>query len=185
MQKINLHNEIIRKIFHIFTGIIVLLLIYFDIINTYIFLSLIVVSIILYIINKSNKNIPIYSYIVRKVQRNENDIGLITFLIGCTFTYIFFEKLIVLSAISIFTFGDGTSSLIGEIAKKNKNKKSFIGLIFGVLFAYLFSTIFINSKIALFASLITITIEQINTKINDNFFLAPLAGFIINIILKI
>jgi dolichol kinase len=183
MKKIS-KRDYIRKCFHILTGIIIIILIYFNILTKISFTVFIITSLLFYYINFKKINIPLYSKILKICQKNENDIGLVTFLTGCGISYMFFSKDVAIASIAIFTFGDSFANLFGQIGKtkcKFSKKKNIEGFFAGVIISTLTAGIFIDIKIALFASSITMFIEFINSKIDDNIFIAPIAAIIIKL----
>lgn len=179
-------KDLIRKIFHFLLGIILIIGINFDFINILTFLIIDIVAIFLFILTKKEIKIPIYTRIFNECSRKKNDLGLVTFLIGCTIAFLFSPtKQIISASIAIFTFGDGVASLIGKMGKIKSplnKEKNLEGLITSVILASILSSLFINPILAICSSIITMTIEHINNKIDDNLFLAPFAVIIINLI---
>lgn len=175
-------NEIYRKILHVLIGIFVIVLIYFDVMSLILFLVLDIISVVLMILNVKDIYVPVYSNVINKCGRMKGDYGLFTFMIGCTLTFAIFPKNISLTAISIFVFGDAVASLIGirgKIKSPLNNKKNIEGFIVSFFVAFGVACIFTNWIYALIVSFLTMLIEHINSsKLDDNLFLAPIAGVI-------
>lgn len=179
-----MNKELTRKIFHLLLGLSIIILFLFDVINIYILLVLDMISIILYFLTIKDVNIPCYTNILKLCSRSKKDIGLISFLVGCTITLLF-PKNIALASLCIFIFGDSTAFLIGRLGKtktflsKNKNIE---GLFASFIISSILASLFVNTLFALTTSLIVMFIEHTNTKIDDNFFLAPLSGIILYVL---
>ena len=164
--------EIKRQLFHIFLGLIIIFLISYNLLTkTQLFIIIILGFIISFIARK--KKLPLIYWFLREFERKElvNKFpgkGLIFFLVGCFLAYSLFPKDIVLASITILTFGDSISHLVGlYLAKKRKIKKGIKlleGTIAGIAAATLFSTMFVSFQQSLIASSIAMIVENIEIK---------------------
>ena len=109
-------REYTRKILHLSLGFGIIILFFFKIINIYIFLVLDIISILFYLLTVEGVSIPYYTNILNLCNRGKKDIGLVSFLVGCTIA-VLFPKNIALASLCIFVFGDSTAFLIGKLGK--------------------------------------------------------------------
>ncbi len=169
--------EIKRKLFHMCSGILIVILADLDIINPLILTIILVLGIITSLLSVKFK-FPIIYWFLENMDRNF-DIkkypgkGAITFLIGIILTLILFEKNIALASILILTIGDAVSPIVGmhfgKIKNPLNNKKLIEGTIVGILAASILASIFISYKEAIIASVIGMIVETIELKIHKGY----------------
>lgn len=183
-------KEILRQIFHIILGIIVVELIHNGILNSLILLVFICLGIIISILSKFRK-LPIVSWFLDKFERAEKmksfpGKGALFFFIGCLFSLVLFRKDIALASIMILTLGDSFSTLIGKSVGKirlpydSTQKKSLEGSLTGVLMGFFGALLFINNYYIAFAgAFIGMLMESFSIRISsfeiDDNLIVPLA----------
>ena len=125
--------EVKRKSFHILAGIIIVLLLHFEILDLIALFILLGIAIVISIIAKFYPT-SFFKWFLEHLDR-EKDInrfpgrGSITFLIGIILALLLFEKDIALAAILIMVIGDAVSPLVGMHFAKTKhilNKRKFV-----------------------------------------------------------
>ena len=195
-------NDIGRKIIHIFTGLTLLVLIYFDICNLYFLTFISIISIILSLIYKKHKIPFLVIFIENFDEKNKVNFpgkGFIFFFLGILFSVILFSKTIALASIAVLTIGDPLSYIIGKYVGRIKipwNKKKniegpFIGACLSTVFIYIlysFELVYINKYLLAFgASLIAILIDLRigDWEIDDNLTIPLISGFIFSFIATI
>jgi len=97
LSKTAIINDIGRKIIHIFTGVTLLVLIYFDIIGLYFLTFISIISIILSLIYKKHK-IPLLTIFIENFDEKNGENfpgkGFIVFCLGVLLSVILFSKTI-------------------------------------------------------------------------------------------
>ncbi len=165
--------EIKRKVYHMLLGVILIVLIMFEVIGKLHILILLIASIIAIFLSKKY-NIPVVNWIIRNCERNKNikkfpGKGQIFYLTGVLFVVALFPKDIAMASIIILAFADPVSYLVGTTFGKNPHpftKKKFIeGMIAGVITGFLGALIFVPWTEALAASFFAMIAEGIEMKI--------------------
>ena len=189
MERIRL--EIKRQPFHILLGLLLIVLIYNDLLEPLVLLTITIIAIIASFITKKVKPKTIYKLL--KFIEREDDLeqlpgkGLIAYLIGALIVILLFEKDIALASIMILALGDSFSRLIGPFGKIKHpfNDTKFLeGVIAGVIAASLGAMLFIKPSEAIVASAIAMLLEGIDLKlfkfkIDDNITIPLIAGAVI------
>ena len=170
-------KEIKRKLFHVFNGVITSTLIYFDILNWFILLLIVILGIILSFIAK-NYHIQHLAFFLKHLDR-DHDIrnfpgtGAITFMFGCFIAVLFFSKDIAIASILIMAFGDAVSSIVsksfGRLKHPLNSFKKLEGTLLAILISFFIASFFVSYAEALFASIIGMIVESIYFH-NKNFF---------------
>ncbi len=189
MERIRL--EIKRQPFHILLGLFLIVLIYNDILNPWILLTVIIITTIGSFVIKKTKPKSIYK-LLEFVERKEDleqlpGKGLIAYLIGAFIVILLFEKEIALASIMILALGDSFSRLIGPFGRIKhpfNNTKFLEGIIAGVIAASLGAMLFVAPFEAIVASAIAMLLEGIDLrifkfKIDDNITIPLIAGAVI------
>ena len=191
-----------RQLFHLVFGIILALLIYYNLINAYILLGIVILGIIGSFLIKQKYispmhwSVPVVHWFLKHCERDEDlhsfpGRASIYYLLGCIVTLAFFEKHIALAGIMILALGDSVSHVIGQFYGKYRHplnsRKLIEGWIAGIIAGFLGAIIFVNGEEAFFASLIAMTAESIEWGVDkrildDNFFIPIIAGVTITII---
>ncbi|MDD5086394.1 MAG: hypothetical protein PHV16_01450 [Candidatus Nanoarchaeia archaeon] len=184
--------EIRRQIFHICLGLIIVLLLKYNIINSLVLFIILIAGIIISILSKKY-NIPVIQQFLDIFERKETikkfpGRGTIAFFIGCLLVMQLFEKNIALASIIILTFGDSFSHLVGWHIGRRKNPlnclKSIEGNIAGAIAGFIAASFFVNPVYAFIASFGAMTAETIEIKmqeriVDDNITVPLVAGTIL------
>jgi dolichol kinase len=192
MKVYNNKKEIVRQLTHLFTGIVCLININFNLIPLIVVIFLFIIAIITFI---TINIVPIPTILQKyiKIYERENSLigqGVITLLTSyfilhtISVTQIDLKK-ICLASMAVLTYGDSASTVFGLQLKRlplfYNSKKNFLGLIIGIFFASCASAIFINPIYAIIGSTIAMFFESMdmmvyNQKLDDNL-LVPLIAF--------
>lgn len=183
--------ELRRQIFHICSGLVIVLLLYFDILNRLILFVITIVAILLSLLSRKIK-IPVLDWFLKKFEREENlkrfpGKGVVFYLTGAFVVVSLFEKDIAMAAIMILALGDSISHLAGRfggIKHPFSGKKFFEGAIAGVIAGFLGALLFVVWYEALLASLFAMTAEGLELrlgmqKVDDNIVIPIVAAFVI------
>ncbi len=184
-------HEINRKMMHIAGGIILALLIYYDIAQAWMFLLLVGAGIIISMLYMMY-NVPVINFFLNKFERAHllkkfPGKSVIYLFLAMVFMMLMFEKSIVLAGIMIWTFGDSMSALVGKHYGKWKhptNNRLLEGTIAGIIAGSVAASFFVYWPYALIASLVTLGIESFEWKMyretfDDNFFVPVIGAFVI------
>jgi len=194
MSSINL--ELKRQGIHLLVGLILIAFILFSsvLVSAITFSFLLVCGIILsgFLSNKKQrKTIKLFDSILNSVERkNELEIpgcGVIIFFIGALIAlFLFQEKLLVISALTVLVFGDSASTLIGTQFGKTKIKtkmgwRSLEGSIAFFVVSSIALSFLINPLIALPVCFIGMLCEYL--PINDNLLIPFVSGIALKLLL--
>jgi len=189
MAKNNL--EIVRQLFHLILGIIIILLILFlekESVLIILFLAFLLMTFLALLSIKIK--IPVFSWFIEKLGREQEKKfpakGAIFFLAGCLLTFKLFTPDIALASITVLTFGDAISTLAGFYGQKYRNRpfsrfKTIYGTIIGVVVSFLIALLFIEPIYAATAAVFGMLIESLaiklgETEANDNLIIPLAAG---------
>jgi len=187
--------EIRRQAFHICLGLIIVVLLINNILNSLILFVILLIGILLSILSKKFKIPVIYSFL--KIFERKATLktfpgkGTISFLIGCLLVLQLFDRDIALASIIVLTFGDSVSHLFGWHMGRKKHPlncfKSIEGNIAGAITGFIGAMFFISPLPALLASFGAMTAEAVELKMNnriidDNIIVPLVAGTIIHLI---
>lgn len=187
--------ELRRQLFHIFLGISIIILYYFDLINAFM-LFLGVVAIALGSFIQTKIKMPAITWCVNtferpKLRKKFPALGMLTFFMGCFLVARLFPKDIALASIAILTLGDSISILVGKrfgrLQHPLNKKRLYEGTLAGMLFAFLGAMLFVNPFEAFIASFFAMSVEAIDfryLKINDNI-LVPLVAALVIFLLRL
>lgn len=187
----NLKKELLRKMLHLASGIAFSLLILFDLLIGWHIMALLVFSLpILFYIHNTGKKVPLISYLIIKMGRQDEfpGKGAFTFVIGSFLVFLIFPKDVAAASILILAVGDAISPLIGKHFGKTKTifskRKMIEGFIVGVAFSFLAATLVVGAKSAFFASLIALFAEFWDETdfIDDNILIPLVAGLVMTVI---
>ena len=171
--------EIKRKLFHMVSGIIIVLLLDLNIFNKIVLAIILTLGAITSLVSRKIK-IPIIYWFLKNMDRRLDlekypGKGALTFLLGCLLTLILFEKDIALASILILSIGDAVGAFVGIHFGKTKNplnrKKLLEGTLAGIFAAFIAASIFVPYIQALIASSISMLVEAIEIKLNKNLIL--------------
>jgi len=187
--------EIKRQIFHWLFGIILVILLMYGLIDTWILFYLIIIGLIISFLSKKT-NIPVIYWFLENFERPQDlkkfpGKGLITYLIGAFLVTLLFPLEIAMASILILAFGDSVSTIFGIRYGKRKhmlNDKKFIeGSIAGLIAAFVGALIFLPWFEAFAAAFFAMTAEAIEIKIgrgqvDDNIVMPLVAGIVVQIV---
>jgi glycerol-3-phosphate acyltransferase PlsY len=184
--------KLIRKIFHIFIGtiIIISLLYFYDKFNLLIVIGLGIIATFGLIIDflrmfsepfndfLTNKLLPFVFYSEEKKGINSATF----FFFSASFSILFFNKAYAIISIAILTFADSLASIIGyKFGRIKIGSKTLEG---GLVFFFISVSICLLYipfwKAIIIASLITL-IELTSVKVDDNLSIPIITGFLLNI----
>ncbi len=177
--------ELKRQLIHIFLGIIFVLLYFYELIDWWHFLILIILMyVILFIFKKSKFKLITFS--LEMFDRKQSYIpawGAFSFIKGFFLASLFFNGNIALAAMIILTFGDGFSTLIGYYFGKHPlqwdKKKTWEGTISGFITAFLGAIIFVTPFIAFIGVFIGMLVESLKKRhplLDDNLLIPLFSG---------
>ncbi|MGV8140967.1 MAG: diacylglycerol/polyprenol kinase family protein [Candidatus Woesearchaeota archaeon] len=190
-------HEIRRKTFHIIGGLILALLVYFEILQSWMVLLIIGLGLILSMIY-SIYDIPVIDYFLQRYERVHlrkkfPGKGVIYIFIALFIMMLIFERDIVIAGLMIWTFGDSMSALVGKhygkIRHPLNNERLIEGTIAGMIAGGVAASFFVYWPYALISSTISMSIESLEWKLyketfDDNLFV-PLIGSTIIYIMMI
>ena len=183
--------EIRRQTFHICYGISIVILLYFEFINSYVLLAMFLVGLMLSFMARKKEDLPLISAFLKKFGRKEElatlpGKGMIFYTLGSFIAVAFFPKNIALASIMILALGDATSRLVGPYGylKHPFHSDKFIeGIIAGAIAAFLGALFFVPLSQALFASVISMFIESLDIKVRgfkiDDNLMIPIASAVV------
>lgn len=183
------HQELGRKITHMLIGIAALLLLINNIITPLIIFIMLIIGTLCSLISLKFK-IPIFSWFLDNFERPEEKSklpgrGIIFAVVGSLLALQLFERNIALASITILTFADPISHLIGKFLGKTKSfldkRKNIEGHIAGALISSLFAMFFVHPILAFSGALIAILFEAIiieiqKVEVDDNLIIPLAAG---------
>lgn len=190
--------EVKRKTAHIFVGVILAFLIYYNIITWWILLIALLAGISISLVSKKNR-IILFDWMLNKFERSEYldtfpGRGVIFLFLGLTIIMVLFNKQIVFASLMIWAFGDSISALVGKHYGRYKHPlndaRLIEGTIAGILFATIAASFFVPVINAFIASFIAIFVESIELKfikkpIDDNFLVPVISAVMLWILILI
>jgi dolichol kinase/phosphoserine phosphatase len=185
-------NDIVREAIHA-SGFFVPVLA--GLIGVYPVALLIYVVSLLYFVSElsrmNRKNLPIISAITRsaasQVELYEFATAPLYFAIGILITLLLFPAPVNSAAIAIFTLGDSTASLFGDLISKKPlpfNKgKTLGGSLAGFFFAFLAGSVFVSPILALIGAAVAMLVESLPLPVNDNITIPLFTGLALLLLL--
>ncbi len=184
--------EIKRKLFHLFFGVALVFLIYYDFLNIYSLGAFSIIAFLFFWLSKKI-HIPPAEWILEKLERpgvrkSFPGKGSLFYLLGCEFSLLFFEKEVALACILILAFGDSIPNFVGMDFRKIRHpfsrKKFLEGTFAGIFISFLAASIFVSWYEALIASTVALIVEGIDLrigleKLDDNLVVPLSAGAVI------
>ena len=179
-----------RQLFHMLFGIIIVVLLVYDLLRVTHIFFLVVIGIMLSFLSKKFK-IPIIFWFLENFER-EKDLkefpgkGVIFYLIGAFLVLSFFPLDIAMPSILILAFGDSASHLFGvrygRIKHPFTDKKFIEGMIAGFIAAFIGALVFLPWHEALAASFFAMLAEGFEIRIGaedvDDNIIIPLVAAI-------
>ncbi len=187
--------EIRRKMMHVLVGVVIVLLIYYGILEFWMALTALLVGIILSILSAKH-SIPVISFFLLRYDRMEHSStpgrGVISIFSSVSVLMLLLEtgilsKSIVLASLMVWVFGDSLAAVIGKIYGKKKhplNDRHIEGTIAGIIGGTVGALFFVPVYAAFPASFVTMIIESLEIKIlkhpiDDNIFVPLVAAGIL------
>ncbi|MBR9683544.1 hypothetical protein GOV03_03310 [Candidatus Woesearchaeota archaeon] len=185
--------EIRRQLFHIFLGLTIVSLYYFDLLDALMMFVIVVLGGFSCFLCKRIK-IPLVYFFLKNFERKEQmkifpGRGTLFFFIGSLLVMKLFEKDIAMAAIMVLALGDSFSHLIGKYFGRTRNifnwkgRKLLEGTVAGVLFGFLGAILFVPFPEAFLGSLGAMIVEVLDLDMNkksvdDNLIVPLVAGTI-------
>jgi len=189
LSRINVF-EIRRQIFHICFGLLIVVLINFDVLDVFTLLVFVIIGIMLSLLSKYFR-IPMIHWFLSKFEREDQlarfpGRGVISYLIGALIVLLFFDKNIAMASIMILALGDSVSHFAGQFRRLThpfNNKKFLEGAMAGLMVAWLGATLFINVWFAFLGSLVAMIVEGFEIKfgreqLDDNIVMPLIAALV-------
>ena len=181
--------ELNRQFFHLFLGLVIVVLLLYGIIDRRAILSIIIVGFILSYLSRIMK-LPIIHKLLLKFERKDDlnkfpGKGMIFYFIGCYLALRLFSKDIAMASIMVLALGDSISHIFGIHFGRTRTflseKKFLEGTIAGLMAGFIGALVFLPWKEAFFASLAAMIAETIEVKIgakqvDDNIVVPLVAG---------
>ena len=157
MEKVSVKEELChlfevrRQIFHFFLGMLIILLLIWDVLDLRSMAVICLAGFILALVSKRWK-LPIIQEFLETFERKEAmktlpGKGALFFFLGCTVSLALFPKPIALAGIAILTFGDSVSHIVGSyfgaMCHPLNSKKLFEGSIAGTFAAFVAALFFV------------------------------------------
>ena len=191
------HSELGRKIVHMLIGIVALLLLINNIVTPFIIFIILITGTLCSLISLKYR-IPILSFFLDNFERPEEKSklpgrGIIFAVVGSLLALQLFERNIALASITILTFADPISHLIGKLFGKTKSfldkRKNIEGHIAGAIISALFAMFFVHPALAFVGALVAMLFEAIiieiqKVKLDDNLIIPLSAGTAMFLIVK-
>lgn len=182
--------EIKRQLMHILLGIIIVLLINFNLINPAILFIIFIIGLILSLSSRKFHIPVIYRFL--KIFDRKKDIeefpgkGAIFYILGAFLVVFIFPKDIAMASIMVLALGDSVSRLVGPygyLKHPFTNTKFFEGAIAGAVAGFLGALIFVPWILAFVGSLVSMLLEGLDLrikgfKIDDNLLIPIVAAVI-------
>jgi len=183
------HAELGRKIVHMLIGIVALLLLINNIITPLIIFIILIIGTLCSLLSLKYR-IPIISFFLDNFERPEEKtklpgVGIILAVVGSLLALQLFERNIALASITILTFADPISHLIGKLFGRTKSfldkKKNIEGHIAGTIIGSLFAMFFVHPILAFSGALAAMLFEAIiieiqKVQLDDNLIIPLAAG---------
>tara|TARA_Y100000310_G_scaffold313860_1_gene362685 strand:+ start:5556 stop:6122 length:567 start_codon:yes stop_codon:yes gene_type:complete len=181
--------ELRRQVLHIGFGSFLITMLYLAWFNIYHMFAILIVGVVLSRLCKSYR-VPVASWVMDHFEREEfrktvPGKGPIFFMIGSIIVLYFFPLKIALASMVMLTIGDAMSHIFGKLLSKRtyKHLKSVEGTIAGILFSFLGALLFVDVVLALVGSLITMGLEGVKFKIEDNLYIPIVASIVMSLLL--
>ena len=180
--------ELKRQAFHAGIGILLVLLLYFEILPMWLFFIINITGTVIYFTWEKGAS-KIFTWFFHHFEREhaKEGHGALSYAWGCFFTVLFFNANTAYAAILMLALGDSVSHYVGRFYGKIKHplnkKKRAEGIIAGIMAAFAGAVIFIPAATAFGAALVIMNAEAIEWKlgkykIDDNLWI-PLTGAVV------
>lgn len=191
--------EIKRKMMHVIVGVVIVLLIYYEVLEFWMALVVFLAGILISIISARN-SIPVIRFFLLRYDRPEHSntpgLGVISIFSSVSVLLLLLEagllsKGIVLASLMIWVFGDSSAAVVGKIYGKKKhpfNDKHIEGTIAGIIGGTIGALFFVPLYAAFSAAFVTMIIESLEIKIlkhpiDDNIFVPLIAAGVLFLVI--
>jgi len=173
-------HELKRKVIHLAAGLVLAVLVYYDLFLLYIFVPLLIVGIVLALLSRKYK-VPIIHQLISSYERPAEMLpgkGALALLLGAILAVLLFDKEAAFVAILVLAIADSFSHVVGKYAGKKKhwlnNKKMVEGTIAGIVLASIAGAFFIHPAKAFIVSCIAMFFETFEHQFLDDNVVIPL-----------
>jgi dolichol kinase len=181
--------ELRRQVFHFLFGIVIVILLNFNLINVSSLLFIFAIGVMIALIS-AYKRLPFFSWMLDVFERKDALFpgqGAILYFVGIILSVWFFPRNIALGSIMILAVGDSIGPIVGKTLGKRKspvNARFVEGILAGILCATLAAMFFVSFWHAFIASVVSLLIESLELKylhrsIDDNIYIPLIAGIVL------
>ena len=178
--------ELRRQIVHFLFGLIIVLLIYFNIINYQIVGIFFLLSLFLNYFCKIKFINNFFKFFERESEtKTFRAKGMVFYLLGTFLCLIFFEKNVAMASITILAVGDSLSTLKFNIKHPFNERKYLEASILAWLVSGFVASYFVPFYVSYIASFIAMFVESFDLrkyKIDDNLIVPLIAGLVMSLI---
>lgn len=174
--------ELKRKLLHLSAGIVLAILVYYDLFNLAIFIPLLVFGFILSLLSKKY-DVPVVCWLLNSCERYKDrkilpGKGALTLLAGAILAVLFFDKLTAFIGILVLAVADSVSLIVGQYIGKTTHffnrRKMVEGTIAGIFLASIVVAFFIHPLKSLIVSSVAMFFEIFEHKFIDDNVVIPL-----------
>ncbi len=189
MKKLD-NKEFNRQLFHLFLGVIIVLLLVLGLLTHRLLVLTLVIGGILSMISLKWK-LPFITWLLEVFDRKDVKFpgeGAFYYVFGCTLALYLFSFNIALASIMILALGDSFSHIIGkQYGRKRFGAKTFVGTMSGIFFGFFGAFVFVNPSMAFFGASISMLIEAIELRvkgfiIDDNLLIPIVSGIVMQMV---
>ncbi|MAG52864.1 MAG: hypothetical protein CMH62_02780 [Nanoarchaeota archaeon] len=183
--------EFRRQAFHILLGVVLVILLNFNIIGIKILSLILIIGIIISFLSKKHK-IPVVEWFLENFERENVRIrgqGVLTCFLGVIIALLLFEKNIALASILVLSLGDSFCHLgkFGRLKHPFNDLKFIEGLLIGVAVATFGAVFFVSFWQAFLGAAVALVVESFDLKIgnyeiDDNILIPLVAGVIMSLL---
>jgi dolichol kinase len=185
----NLETE--RNLFHLAMGLLIVLLIYFGLIDVWVMLWITVAGFFVSLLHR-RRTVPVIGWFLRRLEREDvmesfPGAGAFFSFVGMLLSLAIFPRDIALASIIIFVVGDSVSPLVGirfgRMRHPMSKEKALEGSAAGLTAAFLGAVLFVAPHEAFMASLVAMAVEAVDyvkgRRIEDNITMPLFSGITI------
>lgn len=181
--------EFRRQLLHIFFGLFLVTMLYFNIFNLYWMFAILIAGMVCSELCKRTR-VPIASWVMDRFEREGNrksfpGKGPIYFMIGSIIVLVLFSRDIALASMVILAIGDGLSHIFGKLLSRKRYKyfKSVKGTVFSIIPAILGAFIFVSFVPAVIGGAVSMLFESLKIEIEDNLYLPIIAAIVMSLLI--
>lgn len=178
--------ELKRQAFHLSLGVLIVILLHFNIINLKFLMILLVLGIITSVLSRYI-DIPLIKWFLERFDRKGpiSGLGVITYFIGVILVLLFFEKNVALAGILVLALGDSLCHLgrFGKIMNPINKKKKLEGSLLGIIGATVGAMFLVKPLEAFLGSFFAMVFESLDIKfLGDNITVPLIAASVISLV---